>query len=337
MDEYSLPAAYMLPLVELVKRWHVSPDDLLSDFGLETQALTDPQRRLSTPTVVGLVERARALTGEPALGFFLGLQMRISVHGYLGFAVMASGTMREGIELAIRFIPIVTTALGLRLRVEGSEASLIVEEHTDFGNAREVVLLSLLIGLWQIGRTMTRRDLDGFADLALPPPPHHERLKQIAPRVRFGRPTNRLVFDAAMLDLPYTMSDPAAQQLARDQCERILSSLGLDGRLVPRVRGLIANTKGGVPSLERVASEVHLSPRTLKRQLATEGVSFSSLVEEELRERAVLMLAAQEVSVKDIAARLGYSNVANFARAFQRWTGSTPAEHRNANGAPRRR
>jgi AraC-like DNA-binding protein len=29
-----------------------------------------------------------------------------------------------------------------------------------------------------------------------------------------------------------------------------------------------------------------------------------------------------------VASRLGYANIANFTRAFHRWTGHTPSQHR---------
>ncbi len=77
-----------------------------------------------------------------------------------------------------------------------------------------------------------------------------------------------------------------------------------------------------------MATALHVSPRTLKRQLAAEGVSFSALIEKERRERATILLASPALSIKMVAERLGYSNVANFSRAFERWTGKSPGEAR---------
>jgi AraC-like DNA-binding protein len=71
-----------------------------------------------------------------------------------------------------------------------------------------------------------------------------------------------------------------------------------------------------------------MSNRTLRRQLTAEGTSFSSLLDEERRERAILLLHSRSVPLKRIAGSLGYSNVANFSRAFFRWTGRRPSEHR---------
>jgi AraC-like DNA-binding protein len=68
--------------------------------------------------------------------------------------------------------------------------------------------------------------------------------------------------------------------------------------------------------------------RTLKRRLADQGTSFSALLDEVRRDRATLLLRAGELSVDEIGARLGYSDPANFARAFRRWTGSSPRAFR---------
>jgi AraC-like DNA-binding protein len=146
--------------------------------------------------------------------------------------------------------------------------------------------------------------------------------------MRFGQPVNRILFDVSRLELTYRMSDPVALNLAREQCERELNALGLDGRVEARVRRLVSRNKNGFPSLQQVASQLHKSPRTLKRQLAAEGHTFSSILDEERREAATLMLRSSDFSIEQVAERLGYSNVPNFSRAFRRWMGITPADYR---------
>jgi AraC-like DNA-binding protein len=328
MENHSMPGAYVLYSLELVKRWGIAPSDFLAGSGISPDSLADPRVRVPIATIVNLIERARELTREPAIGFYLGVQMGVSAHGYVGAAALAASTMRQAIDLAIRFMPILTTALQLRLRVEGRDASLIIEEHADFGPARDAILLAALYGIRHIGQGLTGQELVGYADLALPPPPYHQRLLRIAPRVRFDQPLHRLFFDASRLDLAYPLADPVALQIALDRCERILGTLGETPRVTARVRGLFGADKGALPSIEDIAQALHVSARTLKRQLAAEGTSFSLLVDEERRERAMFLLGSPALSLKDIADRLGYANLANFTRAFQRWTGQAPGEYR---------
>jgi AraC-like DNA-binding protein len=243
-------------------------------------------------------------------------------------AVLSAPTLREAIELGIEFMPIVTTALGLRLRVEGREASLIVEERDDFGAARDILLLAVLTSLWRIGARMTGESMKGYADLAMPEPAHFVGAGQVGANIRFNQPVTRLVFDASYLTLRYKMHDPVALQFARRACAETLDSLEGTNRTAARVRCLINAKRGCVPSVVQVAALLHLSPRTLKRLLAAEGTSFSLLVQEERRERAMLLLRSRSLSIKDVARSVGYSNVMNFTRAFHRWTGTTPGEHR---------
>ena len=106
-------------------------------LGLDAAILGVPGAQLPVPTVVELFERARTLTGNPGIGIQLGLQMRASAHGYLGFAAMTASTLREALETATRFVPTRTNAIGLSLHVSGSSASLVIEQRADFGPAQD--------------------------------------------------------------------------------------------------------------------------------------------------------------------------------------------------------
>ena len=285
------------------------------------------------PAIIALIERARALTGEPALGFYLGLQMSISAHGYLGFAAMSAPTLREALTLAIQYAPIRTTSLVLHLDVRPTAAALVIDERADLGSARDVVLLGLLVGIWRIGNALLGRDVgESIIDVTFPEPDYYARFRRTNPRVRFSQPSNRLVFEPALLDAPLVSADPAALRLAQDQCERLLESLGSDSPVVDRVRRLVLRRDTGVRSFEELAAAVRVSPRTLRRRLADAQVSFSTLLDEARRDRALLLLRSRDVSTKDVAERVGYSNVANFMRAFRRWTGRTPAAYRRESG-----
>lgn len=327
--EHSLPAAHALHIAELVDRWGVAPRRLLDDVGLDAESLAEPEARLPIATCVRLIERARALTAEPALGVHLGMRMRASAHGYLGFAAMSAATVREALELAMRFSPTRTTALELRLHEGAGEAALVIEERADFGPARDFVLAALVVGIWQIGHALTGRPLTGRVEFAFPAPDYLARFQRFAV-TRFEQPVNRMVFDASVLALPLVFSDRVATRLAREQCERELGALRPEVRLAARVRGLLAEDDRGFLSLEQVAARMHVSARTLKRRLALQGVAFSSLLEEEQRDRALALLRSPELSVDEVAERVGYSDAANFTRAFRRWTGTTPAAYRKS-------
>lgn len=335
-SEPTLPAVHALHLAEVLALWGIGPEQLFAGLPLSPEALAEPNARLSLPMVEKLADRARELSGEPGLGFHLGLKMRISAHGSLGFAAMTSGTLREAIEVAVRFAPTRTNALSLELHEDGEGASLVVREEAPLGRAREMIVFALLTGIAQLGGSLTGQKLMGSVDFAFPEPSYFRRFDTLvgAP-MRFDQPSHRLLFDSALLSLPLTLHDPAAARLAREQCERELEALGQKGELIFRVRALLPRPDRGFRSLDEVAKALGVSPRTLKRQLAGEGAKFSQLLEEQRRERATLLLRASELRIEEIAERLGYSDPANFVRAFRKWTGMTPRAFRISSTAAR--
>jgi AraC-like DNA-binding protein len=332
---HTVPIALVSQLVELLKRWNIPAAELLSAVGLSEKALEDPFARIRVEMMCALLDRARALTGEPGLGYYLGLQTRATLYGYLGFAFLSAATIGDGLKLALEFAPVFSTVLGLDLRVEGRVAALSFEEQADLGSVRDIVLISTIVGLRAMGRAVTGRDTGGTADYAFPEPDYHARFAHVALYSRFDQPVNRIQFDAAVLDFPIVTADPVAVRLARIQCERELDELGFGARFADRVRRLlIADDDDELGSLEQMAAHLHLSPRTLRRRLDAERVSFSALVDQGRRDKALRLLRSSRLSVEEVAQRIGYATSSSFVRAFHRWTGKTPVQYRREIGAP---
>jgi len=59
-----VPVALLWQLVELVRRWHVPPDELLSGSEVAQANPEDAPERISLSTMCDLLQRARVLTGS---------------------------------------------------------------------------------------------------------------------------------------------------------------------------------------------------------------------------------------------------------------------------------
>jgi AraC-like DNA-binding protein len=102
--------------------------------------------------------------------------------------------------------------------------------------------------------------------------------------------------------------------------------LGEDFRA--RVQTAIAGHLNEPGLLEMVAGSLGLTARTLQRRLSRSGLKFRTMVDQSRREAAIRSLVFGETSLTQIAWELGYTDLASFAHAFQRWTGSTPGRFR---------
>ena len=81
-------------------------------------------------------------------------------------------------------------------------------------------------------------------------------------------------------------------------------------------------------SAERVAGLLGASRRTLARQLQNRGTTLRAELARLRQQRAERLLRAGELSVSKVGAAVGYPDAAAFARAFRRWTGSSPKQYR---------
>jgi AraC-like DNA-binding protein len=98
-----------------------------------------------------------------------------------------------------------------------------------------------------------------------------------------------------------------------------------DGSLSGSARLVVAAMLSeGAPTIERVAAAAGPSVRTLQRRLATEGTTFSHLLEAERRDQAVAGLASGGLTANEIASLLGYGHQSSLTRAVRRWTGQPP-------------
>lgn len=94
------------------------------------------------------------------------------------------------------------------------------------------------------------------------------------------------------------------------------------------VSGRLRETGEGYPSLARMAASLCMSPRTLKRRLRAHGVRFRQLLDGVRFRESAQLLEQSDLTVEQIALRLGYSSPANFSRAFRRWSGHAPGAYR---------
>lgn len=92
---------------------------------------------------------------------------------------------------------------------------------------------------------------------------------------------------------------------------------------------IIPFLKEGYLTLEMVSGIIRITPRTIQRRLAKEGLTYDKLLEQIRYKKAMELLQDKKAKIIDIAYELGYKDPSHFTRAFKRWTGKTPKEFKN--------
>lgn len=166
--------------------------------------------------------------------------------------------------------------------------------------------------------------------VAYPAPAHARAYRQLfGCPIDFDQPCNQVIVDAAWLADPTPYSDPITNAMAHETCEEVLAGLCHSEGIAARIRQMLIEHPGRFPNIEATAAQLSMSPRMLHRKLEAEQTTYRDLLAEVRMSLAIEYLRKTTMTNEDIAARLGYSEAANFRHAFVRWTGKRPSDYRS--------
>ncbi|MEL0029195.1 MAG: AraC family transcriptional regulator, partial [Perlucidibaca sp.] len=245
---------------------------VLDGTGLDAAALDQPGRQVPLTVCLRLFSNLMALDPEPGLGIAFGRQLDIRSHGFLGYAILSSRTIGEALDLCIRYVRTRTSLFEIRLFREDDMAVVKLDERVPLG-AFGPLLMDTLVTLMAVGgQQLTGRGFNGSVRLAQPCQPHHRHWPELAQAsLLFDAAFTQFRFPRVGLQLPIAQPDPQLLQMATAQCEEELRRLHDSGGLLADVRRLAKQHMSEDASLERIASALSLSERTLRRRLAELG------------------------------------------------------------------
>ncbi|MGV0838134.1 helix-turn-helix domain-containing protein [Mycolicibacterium thermoresistibile] len=305
----------------------------LAGSGLTEADLEDETSEIWAHQEFDVIRNLIAGLGDrPGVGIEVGLHSTMGRAGVIGFLILAAPTLRQGVELALPYQAISPTHLRFSLEVDDEYGYVVADDADLPSDVRAFIIERDMAGLIAAIRGA---HLD-FTPAQLETTLDADRATKLAdvwglPReaVHPGQRRNRFAAARELMDRPLPLADPNTARILQRQCrevlDRRLSRVGIAGQ----VRSRLLHRAGELPSMQTVADELNIDPRTLRRRLVKEGTSFRALLDEVRRKRAIDLLE-QDLPVEQIARRLGYAETANFTHAFKRWEGIAPSYFRRS-------
>jgi AraC-like DNA-binding protein len=253
--------------------------------------------------------------------------------GVLGFAFLTSATVREGFERILPYQALLPSHVRFAVDADGTGEYVIADDTDIPADVRPFIVERDLAGLAAVLAGANIPVAVEWVETTLDEPRarHLARTWSLTTDVRPNRPANRIAVTPGTLDIALPQSDPNTTRVFERQCRELL-----DGRLsrvgvAGQIRSRLLHDEHGFPSMQTIADELHLDPRTLRRKLTDEGASYRELIAGVRQARAERMLAT-DAPIETIARHLGYAETASFTHAFRRWTGLAPSVFRRGLG-----
>jgi len=326
------PMAFVQAIVRAYALRGMDATHVLRQAQIAPEEVADPQARITAWQMEALCEGAMRELDDEALGWFT----RRLPWGSYGMLARASITAPHlGVALArwCRHHGLLTDSIALTLTTEGATAQVTLQERDPPGGdgaLREFCLVSVLrnlhgVACWLIDSRLPLQE----ARFPFAAPAHAGVYPLLFPGpVTFGAPHAAIRFDARYLQLPLARDETALRQMLQRALPLTVLQYRRDRLLVQRVRQLLTSDPAALHSAGLIAERLHLSARTLHRQLKEEGASLQALKDEVRQARAVDLLQRTDRPVKQVAQAAGFGNEKSFIRAFRAWTGQSPAAFR---------
>lgn len=315
-------------LWKIIESYGHDPGEVFARVGLTREMLFKQGARIAHQTVRHLWDETTSLIKDPCLGLRAARFWHPSCFNALGYAWLASSTLREALSRFDRYIKLLSQDIHVHLDDTPEGLSFTMSDslenpvRMDFCLATVMAMCRLNFGpnLAPVG-----------VHIIHPEPSCSEKYFAFFKcPIYFDAASDSLILKKKDADQRLPGGNPHLAQINDRIIIRYLAALSNDDIVHRTQTAIIDLLPSGQVTDEKVARKLFLSERSLQRKLQQTGTSFRKLLNMTREELAKQYIQDPGVDLTEIAFLLGFSEHSSFSRAFKRWTGLTPSENRRA-------
>jgi AraC-like DNA-binding protein len=311
-----------------------SAAEILRGVNIRPEEVHSPKTRISLNQLMRSCQNAARLSTDRHLPYRIGTSIHVSTYGMYGYAILCCPDFRKAMDFAMSYHALAAPLATIEFREEGQRATWNIEPilHSVADRQLYRFITELQIGI----HISLMRDIIGAAFvpqevcLAYSQADDFGLTEELVGcSVRFGQSANQIVFKSRWLDQTATLSNRTTYPAIVALCDDLLGDLRLRVGAAGKIRAILLRDIANPPTFDATAELLDVNARSLRRQLRQQGISFHELRDELRTQLALKYLRSTTLANDDIALALGFSDAANFRRAFHRWTGKAPSQIRD--------
>jgi len=316
-------------LWEQLQGYGIDPEPLFREEGIDPEMLFDGGARIPLDRYQRLDVKAAKLSGDPYFGLKGAEYSRPAHLGALGFAWLASSTLRTAFQRLSRYAQVIQEKLTVELDEDNEFFYVRMDARLPLLNKR-IRENGQMAAVTKFSRVIAGNDFNPAKICFKQPEPEDTGYyyKLFRCPLEFNSMETTLVIRLEDVDRRLTGSN---DQLAKLNEHIVIKYLAHSEKhdIVNRVKtAIIDGLANGQVTETSIAEEMHTTPRNLHRKLQKEDTSFKTLLTEMRKELAQQYIQDRSKTLTEISFMLGFSEVSSFSRAFKVWTGRPPSEAR---------
>lgn len=332
-QHFTIPSHYLRVLEPQLTRAGHDFKALVEQQGISSELIEAPQGLAHADQFVQMVNQSWQLLDDE----FLGLTHRRCPPGL--FALMVRyvshfDTLQAVLKETARFYRVTCEDIVIDYEITDTEVFWfidLVEPHEDVDHFMVEFLLVVFhrFFCWISDTKIFPKQLW----LAYEKPEHYACYKGLFNcEHHFNQPRTGFSFDRKYLACPVVCAGEDLRKFLERAPANLMVTPGTDNSYATKIKGLALQQQRegrGFPDFVTVASQLCMSPQTLRRKLQAEDTSYQNLKDVLRRDIAIDKLVNENIAVAEIGQLLGFVEPASFTRAFKQWTGLSPAQYRS--------
>lgn len=319
------------PLTDYMSGFGVPIGRYIESFHISKKLLDVPDLYIDESRFWRLAGNLAKREGFLDWGFRAGQRLDLSVLGEFGTALLRQPCLKAALETFVVAISAEALHVQFKLMQQGEYTWLIMSGCPGAPDGQAVIELYDMAFMCKLVQNVAgihwRPSAVHLQCDSLP-----EGLPQTeisAGTIRFSSTMTALAIPESLMALP--MSQYCAFSAAEPQNQ---NGNNHETDFATSLRLLLAGYLDEGLTVGECADLIGISERTLQRRLATHETSFNELQDQTRFDTAKQLLCDNAMGISEISYDLGYANPANFTRAFRRWAGVTPRQHRKLLNQP---
>lgn len=331
-ERCKLPRAFW----QSIEKLGLNPSSIEQYAQLPNDLSRNESAFVSIHQLFGVWDAIEVLSTDPAFAIKMVRDTPSAKHKLAFLAALYAADFRDGLARLSRFQRLCSPDKICIIECNGT-VSFTIQWPPGTGPAPNLSVEACFALILELGRRGTGKHIEPLAlSLRRPAQKSEVHSSYFGSFIRYGAVCDELILSAADLELAFLEHNPEVLRMMNPgltaAMREIEAPAGFREQLVERLKRMLAN---GRPSLQLLARELLQSERTLQRRLASEGTTFSALLNEARRQAGMHLLADENLELKEVAYLLGYEDVNSYYRAFRKWEKMSPSDWRRFNGLQR--
>lgn len=314
---------------KMLEYYGQNPETIFIEAGVDPKGLNNPEARIPFSSAQKVLAKLIEVSDDPCLGLNITEFWHPSYMHALGYAWLASKSLREAFRRFVRYSRIISDAGGCFVEEDSESFSLIFDSEFTKSRPPEAIDATMAM-IIHMCRLNCGNDFKPLSVKVVHPEPScsEQFFDYFKSEVYFDEFNNSIIFSVEDIDKQLPGSNPHLAILNENVITKYLS--GLDKKnIIHRVKACITDMlQSGSVASDVVSKSLGMSERSLQRRLKGEGTTFLTLKDEVRKDLSLNYVRNMHIDIAEIAFLLGYSDQSAFSRSFKRMTGKSPSEVR---------